>query len=348
MREKSSLTPAFRIRQARPSDFSGVWPLAKRLDSYNLPANRKFLKQLLKISGLAFRGGLPKSKARYLFLLERLPSRKIIGCSLMIAKHGTPDSPHLWMQVQDVRHASRTLKITRRHKTLTLGCTTDGPTEVGGLVLLPEYRGHPQQLGRQLSYVRFLYMALHPERFESKVLVEYLPPLTPEGQSPLWEAMGRHFTGLSYHRADRLSISNKEFILSLFPKSPIYATLFPQAIQNQLGVVHPKARGACALMVRAGFRYLKQIEPFDGGPYYGAARSKISVIRESRRGVLHSAQRRIHGHRWLLGYEPAAGEFHAVAISAAKRRSGWQAAGSEIKHFKQWEGREVIGALLAR
>ncbi len=241
-----------RIRQARSSDLAALWPLARQLNSYNLPADRRMLAKLVAVSVRAFRGAMPRSRARYLFVLEELARRRVIGCSLIIAKHGTPALPHLWMDV----------KRRRTRRLLQLGMTTNGPTEVGGLVLLPAYRGHPQQLGVQLSYVRFTYMAMHPERFEPRVLVEYLPPLTPRGESALWRVFGQRFTGLSYRAADRLSMTNKEFIWRLFPHTPIDAGFFPPEVRAQLGVVHPAATGACAMLRRVGFRYLRQVEPF--------------------------------------------------------------------------------------
>jgi len=45
------------------------------------------------------------------------------------------------------------------------------------------------------------------------------------------EALGKHFTGLAYHEADFLSRTNKEFVRTLFPETPIYATLFNAQVQ---------------------------------------------------------------------------------------------------------------------
>lgn len=343
------MNPFFRIREAAHSDLAGLWPLAKRLNSYNLPSDRKVLSRLLKVSELSFRGALPKSQARYLFVMEQQPSGRIVGCSMIIAKHGTKELPHLWMRVKNVSHVSRTLGVTRRHTTLTLGSTTDGPTEVGGLVVLPDYRQHPQRLGLQLSYVRFLYMALYPQRFEPQVLVEYLPPLTDGGSgSPLWEALGRHFTGLSYRQADRLSITNKEFVLSLFPRTPIYTTFFPEGVRTQLGVVHTQALGACAMLKRAGFRYLDEIEPFDGGPYYGAARQKISIVRSARRGVVRPVSRLGKMQKWLLGTQAGSGRFRAVAVDAGWSGSRWQAEPSVLRTLDLPSGGAAIGTSLER
>lgn len=314
------MTERFRIRQARPEDASRLWPLAQRLDSYNLPADRAFLKQLLRVSARSFQCLEPKATARYLFVLERWPDEALLGCSLIIAKHGTPGHPHLWMAVKTVRLRSRTLRRQSAHRVLQLGMTTDGPTEIGGLIVRPEYRGHPARLGRQLSYVRLAYMAMHPARFESRILVEYLPPLRADGTSPLWDALGSRFIPLTYRQADRLSVRNKEFIIRLFPNAPIYTALLPEAAQQQIGVVHPAARGACGMLRAVGFRYLNQIEPFDGGPYYGAARRGVSLIRRTVSGRL-AASRRDLSARGLVCVEPVRGEFRA-AFAAFRVEAG--------------------------
>ena len=69
-----------------------------------------------------------------------------------------------------------------------------------------------------LSYVRFLFIGMHRDRFRDEVLSELLPPLEPDGTTALWEALGRQFTGLSYQEADRLSKDNKEFIQRAVPR----------------------------------------------------------------------------------------------------------------------------------
>jgi arginine N-succinyltransferase len=274
----------FLIRGAEERDLPGLFPLARLLDSYNLPADRRRLRALIRDSRRSFacRPATP-ARAKYLFLLEDLAAEKIAGCSLIIGKHGTPGLPHLYLSSYAERRRSRTLRRTVEHRCFRLGATEDGPTEVGGLVLLPAYRARPEKLGRRLSFVRFLYMAARPERFQNRVLAEFMPAFLSRGRSPFWEYFGRKFTKLSYHRADRLSIDNKEFILSLFPRSVIYQDFFPRRIIRYLGRVGDPSLPAARLLRRAGFRYLNQIEPFDGGPYYGAARREISVVRRSRR-----------------------------------------------------------------
>jgi len=43
---------------------------------------------------------------------------------------------------------------------------------------------------------------------------------------------------------------------------------------------------ALRILEKIGFHYLGQVDPFDGGPYYGAAREAIGSVRERRQLVL--------------------------------------------------------------
>ncbi len=311
------------IRSAGPRDFSGVFPLAKILDSYNLPADERLIRGLLKDSERSFAGRLPRSKARYLFVLEEQSTRRLVGCSLIIAKHGTRGHPHLWLAREKVTRFSRTLRVRRSHEVLRMGFTENGPTEVGGFVVLPAYRNRPERCGLQLAYARFLYMAMHPERFESRVLVEYRGAMGRGNRPPFWEAIGRVFTGLTYSRADRLSVTNKEFILSLLPRERIYCALLPVSVQKAIGAIHPNAVPAERLAVRQGFRRLPQIEPFDGGPYYAAPRARIRAVRETRRLRItrsRDASGENHGADVLVGTDH--GGFFRAALLRLKRSDG--------------------------
>ena len=121
--------------------------------------------------------------------------------------------------------------------------------------------------------MRFLFIAMHRSDFRDEVLAELLPPLEPDGTSHLWEAVGRHFTGLSYREADQLSKKNKEFIKASSP-SEIYATLLSARGAGVIGEVGEQTRGVEKLLRRIGFRY-------------AAARRPLR-----RRSALHRADRR--------------------------------------------------------
>ncbi|MGH9391635.1 MAG: arginine N-succinyltransferase, partial [Vicinamibacteria bacterium] len=260
------------IREARPGDLDAIERLAALLDTMNLPRDRGLLAGMLERSVLSFRGGISDpAEAQFVFVLEDRHRTLPVGTSLVIAKHGTLASPHFLMEIRTEERHSDVPPRDFRHRVLRLAYTTDGPTEVGGLILHPDFRRAPEGLGKQLSFVRFNFIARHREWFQKEVLAELLSPLDEEGKNLFWEVYGRRFTGLTYREADRLSMLDKKFILSLFPQTDLYAALLPEEVQPLLGEVAPGARAARHLLEKIGLRALDQIDPFDGGPYFGAA-----------------------------------------------------------------------------
>jgi arginine N-succinyltransferase len=272
--------PSVLLREARPADYRQILRLARELDSTSLPTGATELAELLECSKTSFAGKVrERSRARYVFAAEEISSRRIVAVSMIIGKHGTPSSPHYYFEVADDERYSHSLKRMFRHTYLRLRYAMDGPTEIGGLIVSPELRGHPERIGKQISWVRFLYIARNRRRFESQVLAEMLPPNLPGHQNRFWDHYGRRVTGLSYKQADRLSTRDKEFIRALFPDSPIYVLMLPEEIRTAIGEVGDNTRGALRILEQAGMRYLNQIDPFDGGPYYGCRVDEVAPIR---------------------------------------------------------------------
>jgi arginine N-succinyltransferase len=275
----------FYIRPATSADLDSVLAAAAHLDSVNLPNDRRRLAVTLARSERSFAGALPVAEREYLFVaVERGDkSERVVGSSMIFAHHGTRQAPHIFFDVIDEERYSESLDRHFHHKVLRIGYSYTGLTEIGGLVLLPEYRRHPARLGRLLVHVRFLFMALHRSWFLDEVVSELMPPLEPDGTSLLWEALGRNFTDMSYQEADRLSRENKEFIRALFPQDPIYAALLPRKAQALIGQVGPHTKGVEALLLRAGFTYASRIDPFDGGPHFHARTDDLRPVRDTRR-----------------------------------------------------------------
>ena len=278
--------PSYVLRDVQKSDLAGLQKLARELDTVNLPDDEKELSQTIDRSIRSFDGRVRNAFEReYVFVLEDLQKEKLVGCSLIIAQHGTRDAPHIFFDVYEKEHYSQSVDRHFKHRVLSIGYNFDGPTEIGGLIVDPAYR-QKDKPGKQLSYIRFLFVAMHPSRFRDRIMVELLPRLDEDRRSPLWEALGRKFTGLSYQEADRLSRENKEFIQQLFPPGEIYATIFTQKIQDAIGEVGPETGGAKQMLTRIGFRYDERIDPFDGGPHYSAPTREIEPVRRYRRGRL--------------------------------------------------------------
>jgi len=306
------------LRPIAENDLDDLIALAGRLDSVNLPNDREFLAARIQLSLRSFAGRQRGDETGlYIFAMENSETGRCIGTSLILAKHGVPGSPHYWFEVSTEERRSDELAKRFVHTKLRLCSTEDGPSEIGGLILDPEYRRHPDKCGKALSIVRFAYMSLHPSAFEREVIAEMLSPFEASGENLLWEAFGARFTGLPYREADHMSGRNKQFIADLFPRDPVYTTLFPEKVQAVIGQANESALAAVRILEKVGFGPLNQVDPFDGGPYYGAARDAISSVRERRELVLPSstgkASNEQAGPLALLSAEAAHG-FRATVV----------------------------------
>ena len=268
------------IRSVELKDIEGLLELSRLITLINLPNNRQELERKVTTSIKSFvNPSKDLEKNYYIFILEDTEINKIIGASMIHAKHGTQEEPHFYLKVGREHKLSTSLNTGFIHGTLKFGMETDGHSEIGGLILNPEYRGHPLKLGKVLSFSRFLYIAKNLDRFTKFIHSELLPPFDHEGNSPLWEAIGRKFLNMNYHDADKLSRDNKEFITSLYPIDTIYETLLPVEARDSIGKVGKETEPVRKMLESIGFRYMEEVDPFDGGPHYRALKEDILPIK---------------------------------------------------------------------
>lgn len=272
----------YEIRAATVEHLDDLSVLARHLNTVNLPDDPAAIRALLEASERSFNGEIRDPRKReYVFVLWDRAGQRAVGTSTIIAQLGRRGVPYIYLEVREEEKYSATLDRHYIHRVLTTRYSYDGPTEIGGLVMHPDYRRSPERLGSLISYVRFLFIAMHRADFRDQLLAELLPPFEPDGTSLLWEAYGYRFTGLSYREADRLSRSNKEFVRSLFPDE-IYATLLAPEAQRVIGEVGPETRGVEKLLRRVGFEYAQRVDPFDGGPHFTCATDRVTLIANTR------------------------------------------------------------------
>jgi arginine N-succinyltransferase len=241
---------------------------------------------------------------------------------MIAGQHGTVESPHFYFEVGNEEKFSSTINTGFIHGTLKLKYDTNGPSEIGGLVIDPEARNSESRVGRQISFVRFLYLALNRDRFRDKILAELLPPLNRKGLSPLWEAIGRRFTNMDYWEADQLCSKDKEFIFSLFPSGKIYTTFLSAEARNALGKVGKDTEPVLHMLKKIGFKYMNQVDPFDGGPHLWANVEELLPVQNLHKGkfIYSPAQSEPHLQPTLglvtkLKQRP--GQFRAVHVPVA-------------------------------
>ena len=278
---------SYEIRGAVPDDEDQLLDVARHLNTVNLPADREEIRGLLAHAQKSFTGAVEDATRReYVFVMVDVDRARIVGTSMIIGQLGRRDGPYIYVDVFEEERYSATLDKHFRHLVLKIGYSYRGPTEIGGLIVEPEYRKKPERLGLLISYVRFLYIKMHRDWFRDELLAELLPPLEPDGTSHLWNAVGRKFTEMTYAEADRLSKKNKEFIKGLFPEGPIYATLLPQDAQDVIGKVGAQTKGVERMLRRVGFNYAWRVDPFDGGPHFTAVTDDVTLVRRSHSAIV--------------------------------------------------------------
>ncbi len=273
----------FIIRSARNSDIEGLYSLSKEFPLLNLPPDKSLIEEKINISKESFLKRQAVHDSKYLFVAEDLELNRVVGCSQIIGKKGTPGAPNHSFEVIKKEKFSPDLCVGFIHQLLRLTLNTDGPTEVGGLVVGRDYRRRPEKIGKALSLLRFVYMGLERSRFMPQTMSEMAPPLTEEGRSEFWEALGRRFTGMPFQEADMLSQKNKGFIKSLFPEEDIYVCLLDGSARLVLGQVSEQTQPALSLLKKMGFEKNNHIDPFDGGPHIQVNTDDIKIIKQGQK-----------------------------------------------------------------
>jgi len=231
----------FRIRQSSHSDVDQVLAVAEHLDTVNLPADRPHIETILDRSERSFAEDVPPHEREFLFVLEDLGAKKIIGTSMIYAQHGTK-------RARTSSLGSRTTSATRSRSTSTsfirryASATTTTARRRSALDPATAVPPQPRR-ARQGAVVRAVLVHPHAPGVvpRPRALGAAAAPRA-DGASKLWEALGRKFTGLTYQEADLLSKDNKEFIHALFPDDPIHTELLPDDVRALIGQVGPETK----------------------------------------------------------------------------------------------------------
>jgi arginine N-succinyltransferase len=336
----------YEIRGALLADEDQLLDVARHLNTVNLPADRDEIRGILDHAQRSFTDAIKDPRRReYVFVLVDLEQGRIVGTSMIIGQLGRRDAPYIYVDVFEEERYSATLDRHFRHVVLKIGYSYNGPTEIGGLIVSPQYRKKPERLGLMISYVRFLYIKMHREQFRDELLAELLPPLEPDGTSHLWNALGRKFTEMTYAEADRLSKKNKEFIKGLFPEGAIYATLLPQDAQDVIGKVGSQTKGVEKMLRRIGFRYAYRVDPFDGGPHFTAPTDEVALVQRTHEARVTRALRPADHPktRALVAHETAAPPFFRAVYAPwrASGEGGAEIAADAAEHLGVGEGATV-------
>lgn len=247
----------------------------------NLPADREFLERKIAASEASFACSVERpGEETYCFVAEDLDHRRVVGTCAIIATVGLT-RPFWSYLIVRLAHTSQELDRYETVDVLQLVNEYRGASEVASLFLAPAYRRDHN--GRFLSRSRFLFMGQFATRFADTVMAEMRGVHEPDGRTPFWEGLGRHFFDMEFRSADRLSSLGKyQFIADLMPKYPIYIRLLPRDAQAVIGQPHPDTRPAYELLLREGFRFEGCVDIFDAGPTIHGPRDQLRAVRDSR------------------------------------------------------------------
>lgn len=269
------------VRAATLEDTDQLWDLIGQatFGLTTLQITREQLNERIERSHFAFHRKTERPGSDlYVFVMEDLSKRKLVGTSCIFSKTGGYEPFYSYQRVTETSRCDL-LGISQEIESLQLQKIHDGPTEIGSLFLDPNYRGRGR--GRLLSLARFIFVARHPKRFAEEVIAEMRGVVNPDGTCPFWEAIGRQFFQMEFPQADSLSTIDKRFIEELMPRYPIYVCLLPTAGRQVIGKVHPDTEPALAMLQEEGFRIIDLVDIFDGGPVVACHRDSIHAVQRT-------------------------------------------------------------------
>jgi arginine N-succinyltransferase len=289
------------FRSARDSDLEAIHHLAKHsgVGMTTLPKDKKLLKKRIEWSTDSFKKKiLSPFNEYYLFVMEDLSTKKIVGTSAIESKTGH-EAPFYSYKVSKRTRICHSLDIRSEYQVLSLVNDNQGRTEICTLFLEPEFR--KKNNGLLLSKARFLFMAQYTFRFNPIVIAEMRGISDENGKSPFWDNVGAHFFHMPFEEADRLTLAtNKQFIADLMPRNPIYVKLLSPEAQAVIGQPNHSTVPAMNILLKEGFRYSNYIDIFDAGPTIEAPLSEIKTIDLSRIMVIKSLSDEVSSNEYLL------------------------------------------------
>ena len=273
---------SFRLRASRISDLEHLYEMAKLTGGgfTNLPPDRPALTAKLERAAEAFANTEDELvDEQFVLVLEDLQTKKIAGTCQLMTKVGQ-QWPFYSYRLNTLTQYSQELDRTVRAELLSLVTDLEGSSEVGGLFLHPNNRAGG--LGLLLARSRYLFVAMHRNRFADRILAELRGIIDERGGSPFWDGVAGRFFGMSFQDADYFNaINGNQFIADLMPKHPVYISMLSDDARSVIGVPHPTGRAAMRMLENENFRYEGYVDIFDGGPSMLARTDDVTSVKNS-------------------------------------------------------------------
>ena len=282
---------SFVIRPSREDDLEHLYEMAKLTGGgfTNLPADRDALKGKLATSARAFANkGDELVDETFVLVLENTETGAVRGTCQLMTQVGQ-QWPFYSYRLNTLTQYSQELDRTVRAEMLSLSTDLEGCSEVGGLFLHPNERAGG--LGLLLARSRYLFIAMHRQRFAERVLAELRGIIDDRGGSPFWDGVAGRFFGMSFQEADYFNaINGNQFIADLMPKHPVYVAMLDDDAREVIGLPHPTGRAAMRMLEKEGFRYEGYVDIFDGGPTMLARTDDVVSVADAKPRTLDKAK----------------------------------------------------------
>ncbi|MDO1558553.1 arginine N-succinyltransferase [Brevundimonas sp. 2R-24] len=270
------------VRPALPGDLDSLLELALLSGPgfTSLPEDPDVLSDRLELSRASFEQTIPPEERWYTLMLEESETGDIDGVCSVKAAVGLK-RPFFSFRLSPISQSCPSLNIRLQHHVLMLVNECTGWSEVGSLFLKADRR--KGGAGRLLSQSRYMLIGCQPDLFAETVLAELRGVFTPDGACPFWDHVASKFFPMPFDEADHMTGStDKQFILDLAPRHPIYVEILPEPARAVIGKVHPQGVPAMALLESEGFRPNGLVDIFDAGPTVTCRRDDIRTVRDAR------------------------------------------------------------------
>ena len=279
---------SFVIRPSREDDLEHLYEMAKLTGGgfTNLPADRDALAGKLATSAKAFANtGDTLTDETFVLVLENTETGAVRGTCQLMTQVGQ-QWPFYSYRLNTLTQYSQELDRTVRAEMLHLVTDLEGCSEVGGLFLHPNERAGG--LGLLLARSRYLFIAMHRQRFAERVLAELRGIIDDRGGSPFWDGVAGRFFGMTFQEADYFNaINGNQFIADLMPKHPVYVAMLDDDAREVIGLPHPTGRAAMKMLEKEGFRFEGYVDIFDGGPTMLARTDDVVSVADAKTSPVH-------------------------------------------------------------
>ena len=254
---------SFFIREAQEQDVSSLMELGQVFKLDSLVVDKKSIQKLIETSLLSFQKVLPTNQRRYVFVLENSETKQLVGTG----------------QILRFTEGKSEIYLKKTEENLQIVCDA-GKTQLGGLVLLPEFRAHPLKLGRQMILMWFLYMAMELD-VPNQLEVSLSAPLrTKEDSKLFWDNLVSSFTSLSFSESRNMYFQNYADFVSRFQLEPQPLSRFSKKDLSMLGEIHTETKAAYKNLSKLGFSPTKFFHILDGGLFLFAHQKDIPVFKK--------------------------------------------------------------------